>query len=83
MAGWDRVSAILRMTNEMTTIECAVKDREQRVDGEDAALLEFRDVSFGYNDDQLVLEHVVSVFYPAWSTHSWDRREAEKRRPPR
>lgn len=54
MAGWDRVSAILEMENDMlspTTVES-----EAVAPGE--SLLEFQNVSFKYSEDQWILRHV-------------------------
>ena len=54
MAGWDRVSAILRMENDMLSPATARND--SRAIGE--SLLEFQNVSFKYTDDQWILRHV-------------------------
>ncbi len=53
LAGWDRIAAILQMKNEMvvwpTTAEAEVKG---------AAILEFKQVSFGYTADKQVLHNI-------------------------
>jgi len=47
MAGWDRISQILAMETDLATVS---------VDGKDTsdALLEFRDVHFGYGDNEIL-----------------------------
>ena len=51
LAGWDRISAILQMRNDMVTIP-AVAATDSK------ALLEFKDVSFRYSTEKDVLRHV-------------------------
>lgn len=54
MAGWDRVSALLQMENDM--LAPSVVESDSRAGGE--PLLEFRNVSFKYSEDQWILRHV-------------------------
>lgn len=56
LAGWDRISAILQMQNEMVVLPApeAVLETVRESD----ALLEFRDVSFRYTQDKDVLHHI-------------------------
>jgi len=51
MAGWDRISAILNMENDLQ-----VHPRTEQVAG--AALLEFRDVNFGYEPGKDILHGI-------------------------
>jgi len=51
MAGWDRISIILGMESDLVYIE----DQKQEPD---AALLTFKDVSFGYPGGQEILHHI-------------------------
>lgn len=51
MAGWDRISAILNMENDLQ-----VHPRTDQVTG--AALLEFRDVNFGYEPGKDILHGI-------------------------
>lgn len=53
LAGWDRISAILQMENEMTVHPLTATGTSST-----GALLEFKDVSFSYSDDTHVLRHV-------------------------
>lgn len=55
LAGWDRISAILQMQSEM---EVKVLSDGETADGSNEALLEFRNVSFGYIDEKQVLSGV-------------------------
>lgn len=54
MAGWDRVSALLQMENDM--LAPSVVESDSHAGGE--PLLEFRNVSFKYSEDQWILRHV-------------------------
>ena len=54
MAGWDRVSALLQMENDMLAPSAVESD--SRAAGE--PLLEFQNVSFKYTEDQWILRHV-------------------------
>jgi ATP-binding cassette subfamily B protein len=51
MAGWDRISQILSLENDLAAIKSA--DSEP-----DASLLEFRDVHFGYEGGKEILHHI-------------------------
>ena len=51
MAGWDRISHILNLESNLKTIDAPV-------DGSSSALLEFRNVSFGYPDGKEVLHDI-------------------------
>ncbi len=53
LAGWDRISAILHMQNEMEVVSL---DNGEKYTSN--ALLEFKDVSFRYTDDKEVLHNV-------------------------
>lgn len=53
LAGWDRISAILEMKNEMAMLPATEAPKN-----ENKTLLEFKDVSFHYSDDKEVLRHV-------------------------
>ncbi|MCX6714480.1 MAG: ABC transporter ATP-binding protein [Candidatus Uhrbacteria bacterium] len=53
LAGWDRVSAILQMDNNMVVLPYALEHAR-----ESKALLEFKDVSFRYTEDKEVLHHI-------------------------
>ena len=51
LAGWDRISQILSLNTDLITVEnTAAKSA--------AALVEFRNVSFGYGDGKEILHHV-------------------------
>lgn len=52
MAGWDRISYILNLETNLPVIAAA--DKEKPND----AIMEFRDVSFGYNEDKEILHHI-------------------------
>lgn len=54
LAGWDRISAILQMPNEMEIIPSTSDTTQQKAN----ALLEFKDVSFRYSEDKTVLHNV-------------------------
>ncbi len=47
MAGWDRISQILAMETDLATVSVNGKDTSD-------ALLEFRDVHFGYGDNEIL-----------------------------
>ena len=53
LAGWDRISAILEMRNDMPLLPASVKPPEDH-----PALLEFRDVSFAYQANTPILQHL-------------------------
>lgn len=53
LAGWDRVSAILDMDNDLVVLPRASENVRAG-----NALLEFKDVSFRYTEDKEVLHHV-------------------------
>ncbi len=55
LAGWDRISAILQMQNDMTILPVMSADVAQK---EKAEVLTFREVSFGYANDRDVLHNV-------------------------
>jgi ATP-binding cassette subfamily B protein len=55
LAGWDRISAILQMRNDMVVLPSASTDVTTSTS---SALLEFKDVSFRYVADKDVLRHV-------------------------
>lgn len=50
LAGWDRISQILALENNLTRIHSDAQEK-------DAPLLEFKNVSFKYSDSDLVLTH--------------------------
>ncbi len=54
MAGWDRVLALLQMENDMLAPAAVESDSPAG----DQPLLEFRNVSFKYSEDQWILRHV-------------------------
>ena len=54
LAGWDRINAILHMQSDMP--EMAAATPAALVAG--APLLEFRDVSFRYTEDKMILQHL-------------------------
>ena len=56
LAGWDRISAILQMHNEMTVLSATSGESLQNLN--DKALLEFKDVSFRYTEEKDVLRNV-------------------------
>ncbi|MGY3213369.1 ABC transporter ATP-binding protein [Mucilaginibacter sp. HD30] len=47
MAGWDRISQILALETDLATVKAAEKETSD-------ALLEFRNVHFGYGDNQIL-----------------------------
>jgi len=51
MAGWDRISQILSLETDLPVMENGISEPN-------AALLEFRNVHFGYNDDQEILHNI-------------------------
>ncbi|MGN8069039.1 ABC transporter ATP-binding protein [Mucilaginibacter sp. SG564] len=51
MAGWDRISQILSLETDLPVIENGIAESN-------VALLEFRNVYFGYNEDQEILHNV-------------------------
>lgn len=51
MAGWDRISQILALESDLPLIEAGVTDPK-------AALLEFRDVNFSYDESKEILHHI-------------------------
>jgi ATP-binding cassette subfamily B protein len=51
MAGWDRISQILSLETDLPVIENGISEPG-------AALLEFRNVHFGYTDDQEILHNI-------------------------
>jgi ATP-binding cassette subfamily B protein len=53
LAGWDRISAILQMKNDMVVLPAAESE-----ESDNKALLEFKDVSFGYVAGQDVLQDI-------------------------
>lgn len=55
LAGWDRVSAILQMKNNMVVLETS---QGAVIANAKDTLLEFKDVSFGYAEDKHVLHNV-------------------------
>ncbi|MEP7321701.1 MAG: ABC transporter ATP-binding protein [Saprospiraceae bacterium] len=52
MAGWDRISYILSMENNLPIIPAAVAEKSN------GAIMEFKDVSFGYDDGKEILHHI-------------------------
>lgn len=52
LAGWDRIAAILQMKNDMLVLPPVAEPAADDAD----TLLEFRDVSFQYTEDHLVLD---------------------------
>ena len=60
LAGWDRISAILEMQNEMTTLPASATN----VAPKSSALLEFEHVSFQYSTGKEVLHDVNIVLEP-------------------
>ena len=61
LAGWDRISAILQMENEMVVV--AQKDIVE-LPHQTTALLEFKDVTFRYTQDKVVLNNVNFCLQP-------------------
>ena len=55
LAGWDRISAILQMRNNMVVLETS---QGAVIANEKNALLEFKNVSFSYIEDKHVLHNV-------------------------
>jgi ATP-binding cassette subfamily B protein len=55
LAGWDRISAILQMQNEMTVVPASAAAPQKK---DDSTLLEFKDVSFTYTGGKSVLHNV-------------------------
>lgn len=53
LAGWDRISQILKMQSNLTVVPS-----EQKPDKKQDVILEFRDVSFGYETGKNILNHV-------------------------
>jgi ATP-binding cassette subfamily B protein len=51
MAGWDRISQILALESDLPLIEAGITDPK-------AALLEFRDVYFSYDESKEILHHI-------------------------
>jgi ATP-binding cassette subfamily B protein len=51
MAGWDRISQILALESDLPLIEAGTTDPK-------AALLEFRDVNFSYDESKEILHHI-------------------------
>jgi ATP-binding cassette, subfamily B, bacterial len=51
MAGWDRIAQILALETDIVTVDSSVAEP-------DAALLEFRNVHFGYDDDKEILHNI-------------------------
>lgn len=51
MAGWDRISQILALESDLPRMEAGLTDSN-------AALLEFRDVYFSYDESKEILHHV-------------------------
>ncbi|WP_295719444.1 ABC transporter ATP-binding protein [Mucilaginibacter sp.] len=51
MAGWDRISQILALESDLPLIEAGITDPK-------AALLEFRDVNFSYDESKEILHHI-------------------------
>lgn len=60
LAGWDRISAILNMQNDMEVVTTAQAGASQK----GSARLEFRDVSFRYSEEKEVLRHVSFTLAP-------------------
>ncbi len=54
LAGWDRISAILQMENEMVVLPTSTTPAEKNT----RTLLEFKNVSFVYAEDKVVLRNV-------------------------
>ncbi|QEC69755.1 ABC transporter ATP-binding protein [Panacibacter ginsenosidivorans] len=52
MAGWDRISYILNLETNLPVIASNTKENMN------GAIMEFRDVSFGYNKDKEILHHI-------------------------
>lgn len=52
MAGWDRISYILNLETNLPVITDNTKQMSN------GAIMEFRDVSFGYNEDKEILHHI-------------------------
>ena len=61
LAGWDRISAILTMQNEMTTVPAVSTDTGKY---QSDALLEFKNVSFRYTEDKTILRNVHLTLAP-------------------
>lgn len=57
MAGWDRISYILNMENNLPVMPA------KRVEN-NAAIMEFRNVSFGYDEEKEILHHVNFTLEP-------------------
>jgi ATP-binding cassette subfamily B protein len=51
MAGWDRISQILSLETDLVAVEVAEEEKQ-------AALLEFRNVHFGYEQDRDILHDI-------------------------
>jgi ATP-binding cassette subfamily B protein len=54
LAGWDRINAILQMRSDMPEAAAAAATPASS----SAPLLEFRDVSFRYTEDKVILQHL-------------------------
>jgi ATP-binding cassette subfamily B protein len=53
LAGWDRISQILKMESDLTLVSS-----DRKADKKQEVMLEFRDVSFGYEKGKNILNHV-------------------------
>lgn len=58
MAGWDRISYILSMENNLPVLPATTVEKSN------AAIMEFNDVSFGYDDGKEILHHVSFTLEP-------------------
>ena len=58
MAGWDRISYILSMENNLPILPVATVEKSND------AIMEFKDVSFGYDDGKEILHHVSFTLEP-------------------
>ena len=58
MAGWDRISYILSMENNLPILPVATVEKSN------GAIMEFKDVSFGYDDGKEILHHVSFTLEP-------------------
>ncbi len=58
MAGWDRISYILSMENNLPILPAATVEKSN------GAIMEFKDVSFGYDDGKEILHHVSFTLEP-------------------
>lgn len=57
MAGWDRISYILNMENNLPVMSATTVENN-------AAIMEFRNVSFGYDEEKEILHHVNFTLEP-------------------